>query len=387
MKKVTAFLVALVLAGCTIFGLHTAASKELNFHNTAFSYWTADAKFRAPSVIRENMDADTLVVLASSELEHGQDTPYHPQNIFQGNTFNTMLIGAGHYQSLSHAITLAAIEPGMKKRKVALLVAPQWFRRKGAEPGAYSSRFSENSLLEMLDNDKLSYETKAYMVNRSISLLSADKQTQKRVEDYKKLYLDGEKNPLLELKYSVFKSFLDDKEKQSLLMLAAVDGIQRNPAQKLTAFEPDWETYRAQAAEDAEKETSGNEFHISNSYFNSKIKPQLKKRKGSSRHSSYSASPEYDDLRCFLDVCKELDIEPMLVLLPVNGRWYDYTSFPKDRRMRFYKNVRDVAGEYDGVQIVDFGNNDYSDYFMQDTIHIGWKGWVSVDEVLYRFGS
>ncbi|MFR9062697.1 MAG: D-alanyl-lipoteichoic acid biosynthesis protein DltD [[Clostridium] scindens] len=46
------------------------------------------------------------------------------QNMFKGNVFQPMLLGAGHYQSLSHAITLAAIEPAMENRKVVLLVSP-----------------------------------------------------------------------------------------------------------------------------------------------------------------------------------------------------------------------------------------------------------------------
>lgn len=387
MKKVTAFITALALAGCSVLGMHVFASQKLDFHNPAFGYWTADQKFRAPSALRANLTSDTLVVLASSELEHGKNTPYHPQNIFKDNTFSTMLIGAGHYQSLSHAITLAALEPDMKKRKVALLVSPQWFRKKGVEPGAYSSRFSESSLLAMLDNDKLSEKTKSYIMNRSINLLSADKKTQERVKDYKKLYLDGETNPLLQTKYKLYKDFLYEKEKQSILSLAYLNGIKRNPSLHLSSSEPDWEAYRTQAVENAKTKTDNNEFQISNVYFKRKIKPKLKERKNSSLTSSYSVSPEYDDLRCFLDVCKELDIEPLLVLLPVNGKWYDYTAFPKERRQEFYNNVHKVAEEYDNVQIADFGDDDYTDYFMQDTIHIGWKGWVSVDEVLYKFGN
>ena len=387
MKKVTAFITALVLVGLTVFGLHILAGKGLNFKNPKFDYWTAAEKYQAPAVIRSNMDKDTLLVLASSELEHGKNTAYHPQQVFAGNQFKTMLIGAGHYQSLYHAITVAALEPGMEKRKVALLVSPQWFRKGGIEPGAFASRFSESSFLDMMENPKLSDETKQEITDRAINLLSTDKATQKRMESYKNLVLEKKGNPLTSLSYKINQTFLNEKQKQGILTQAYLSGIKHQKSEKSVEKEPDWENLKTEAVEDAKKATSNNPFQISNRYFNKKIKSQLEKRKGSSKNSSYSVSPEYEDLRCFLKVCKELDIEPMLVLLPVNGKWYDYTQFPKDNLSQFYKNVHEIAGEYEGVQVVDFSEDSNTDYFMEDTIHIGWKGWVSIDEVLYKFGS
>lgn len=387
MKKITAFLVALVLLGGTIFAIHTEAGRHLNFNNPQFSYWTDNRKFQSPAAIRANLNKDSLVVLASSELQHGVSTPYHPQNMFKGNTFQPMLIGAGYYQTLSHAVTLAALEPSMEKRKVVLMVAPQWFRKAGVLPEAYSSRFSENSFLDMLDNTKLSKETKEYITDRSVKLLSADKAMQKRVLDYDNLYLKGEKNSLLKIKYDIYRCFLDDKEKQNIITAAFSSGITHKKETVLSSSEPDWNTYMTEAAEDAKAATSNNNFQISNKYYNFKIKPQLKKRKGSSHKSSYASSPEYDDLKCFLQVCKELDVEPMLILLPMNGRWYDYTDFPKERRDQFYENVKKVAADYPNAKITDFSNDDYTDYFMEDTVHIGWKGWVSINEILYKFGT
>lgn len=145
MKKVIAFLTALLLAGGTILSLHFWAEGNTDFDNPAFNYWTAEQKFQAPDVMRDNLDSNTLLVMASSELQHGVNTPYHPKNMFSDISFSTMLIGAGHYQSLEHAITLAALEPSMKKRKVALLVSPQWFVKSGTTPKEFSSNFSESS--------------------------------------------------------------------------------------------------------------------------------------------------------------------------------------------------------------------------------------------------
>lgn len=386
MKKVMAFLVALVLAAGTITGLHFHASKSLNFQNSRFGYWTADQKFQAPEVIRQNLDSDTLVVMGSSELKHGKKTPYHPKNVFKDNQLHMMLIGAGHYQCLSHAITLAAIEPGMQKRKVVLLVSPQWFRKSGIEPAAFASRFSESSYIDMLQNPKLSEKTKSYISQRAENLLDADRATQKRIIAYDSLLLRKTAGPLEELRFRLYRSFLNEKQKQSILMLAEAKGLASPFKGTYKTKAPDWSALESQAIKDAQKAASHNEFQISDKYYEWKVKPQLEQRKGSSRNSSYASSPEYDDLKCFLNVCKDLDIEPMLVLLPVNGRWYDYTQFPKDDLDQFYKNVHNIADACPGTQVVDYSKDYYTDHFMEDTIHIGWKGWVKVDEALYQFG-
>lgn len=387
MKKVIAFLVALVLLGGTIFGMHTSAGKQLNFNNPAFGYWTNNQKFQSPVAIRANLNKDSLVVLGSSELEHGMSTPYHPQNIFKGNTFQPMLIGSSYYQSLSHAITLAALEPAMEKRKVALIVSPQWFRKKGVEAGAFASRFSESAFIDMLQNEKLSKETKSHIADRAVSLLQVDKPVQKRVKNYNNILLANKGNVFTRTKYSFYKAFLDDRQKQGILVTASADGISHGTPGPLVSAVPNWDTYRTQSVSDAEKVTNNNDFKIYNKYFNRILKPHLSKRKDSSKTSSYSKSPEYEDLKCFLDVCTELGIQPMLILPPVNGKWYDYTGFPKQRRDKFYNNVKEIAGNYPNALVTDFSNDDYTDYFMEDSIHIGWKGWVSIDEVLYKFDS
>ena len=387
MKKIAAFFTTLIMAGITILGMHVYSSGKTEFHSPDFGFWTAEQKFQAPEAVKSNLNENSLVIMASSELEHGKGTPYHPQNMFKGNVFQPMLLGAGHYQSLSHAITLAAIEPAMENRKVVLLVSPQWFRPRGILPKAYASRFSESAFIDMLKNKNLSEETKREITDRTINLLSADRTMQNRIISYKKLLIEHEKNPIETAKFKAYNAFLNEKQRQSVLIQSAVDGIRRDQEIGLEIKEPDWEASYANAEKDARKMTSNNRFQISNKYYNWKVKPQLKKRKGSSVSSSYLESPEYKDLKCFLDVCEDLEIEPMIVLLPVNCKWYDYTKFPKDGLAAYYSKVSDTVKEYQDAKLVDLSAISDQDYYLEDTIHIGWKGWVKLDEIIYQFGG
>ena len=76
----------------------------------------------------------------------------------------------------------------------------------------------------------------------------------------------------------------------------------------------------------------------------------------------------------------------MLVMMPVNGYWYDHTGFPKKERQNYYENIRNLAKEY-GVPVADFGDDEYTKYFFIDKVHLGWKGWLAVNESIYKFAA
>ena len=89
-------------------------------------------------------------------------------------------------------------------------------------------------------------------------------------------------------------------------------------------------------------------------------------------------------MQLFLDICKDLKIEPLLISVPVNGRWYDYTGFSKEDRNQYYQNIRDIASK-NNVELADFSDKEYELYFLKDIMHLGWKGWVYLDEAIYNF--
>ena len=146
MKKLTAFLTALVLFLVSAAGMHFYAESRITVNNNAFSFWAIEKKFVAREALTKNINADTVAVFGSSEFQHGRKTPYHPGNMFAGNKFNMMLIGAGYYQSLSHALTLASIGNDLPTKEAVLFISPQWFRSDGVLPEPFSSRFSETVL-------------------------------------------------------------------------------------------------------------------------------------------------------------------------------------------------------------------------------------------------
>lgn len=92
-------------------------------------------------------------------------------------------------------------------------------------------------------------------------------------------------------------------------------------------------------------------------------------------------SVEYDDLRCFLEVAGELDIHVILVSIPVNEKWYSYQGILCDE---YYEKIRDIAGEYPNVELIDMTKYGDEKYFLKDIMHLGWKGWARINEELYK---
>ena len=393
MTKIKAFFAALVLVFCIALSLHFYADARSEADIPSYYSWTSEVKYKDSNAMKSRLDEDTIPVLGSSELQHQKKTPYHPSNVFAGQQTKLMLIGAGYYQSLFHATLVAALDDSMENRKVVLIVAPQWFRKSGVKPEAYASRFSEQNYIEMLKNPRLSEETKEYIVKRTHKLLKVDPKGLERVKKFEKYFTTGKGNEEdIDLATDWYLKFMQEKEKTNVALRLTAYEILDKPDEKqeesfLTAAgDIDFDALRAAAAKDGEEACGGNPFFVKKSYYDNYIVKVMDEVKDEGIRTGYSVSPEFDDFECFLKVCTELDVEPLIVISPVNGYWYDWIGFPADAREEYYSQVRDLSEKY-GAKMADFSDREYEEYFMEDTVHVGWKGWVDVCEEIYRFAS
>jgi len=127
-----------------------------------------------------------------------------------------------------------------------------------------------------------------------------------------------------------------------------------------------------------------NQFGILNTYYRDNVQPKLVETLGSATKAALYPSPEYQDLELLLQILQEAKAKPMFIIVPVNGPWYDFTGFPIAERKAYYARIEKMVQDK-GFQTVNFGEHEYDPYFLQDVMHLGWKGWVNVDEALDRF--
>ena len=98
----------------------------------------------------------------------------------------------------------------------------------------------------------------------------------------------------------------------------------------------------------------------------------------------HEADDEYADLACFLRVCDELGLDPLVCILPVHGPWYDLADVSAEERAAYYARVRSICDQA-GAAYADFSSCEYEKYFLCDTVHPGWVGWVRIERALTDF--
>ncbi len=339
---------------------------------------------------------DTLLIFGSSELRTTEIST-HPANFFAGKRagFQVDLIGRGSCQSLIHALQIAASGDSLRGEKVVLITSPQSYVPEGIAPDLFYANFSPQQYLALLRDEDLSPEVKEYLSARVAELLAAYEETEGAapVDPAIRVLAEAEAGSggltgaaaALLTPYYALRGYLlglRDMASARPLLEAGEDVQAPSPAEAI-----DWEAEEAGAVAQGEAMTSNNDFGMLDDYYTTYIGARLERQKDRDAELDYSVSREYDDLRVLFEICRQKGIEPLFIHVPLHGQWSDYTGFTVDRREAYYENVRQIAGEY-GIQMLDLTGHEYEEYFMCDTMHLGWKGWLAVDRALidYYYG-
>lgn len=75
----------------------------------------------------------------------------------------------------------------------------------------------------------------------------------------------------------------------------------------------------------------------------------------------------------------------MFIIPPVNEKWSDYTGLSQEMLQGFAKKIKFQLNSQGFNRIADFVNQAGTNYFMEDTIHLGWKGWLAADQQIRPF--
>ena len=387
MIKLKAFLLSLVLVIATLALLNVTYVKKIDDYyrvkDNSIRYSTSYEKYKSRDILTSNITPNTLVLLGSSELVATRNEDYHPNKIFNYNDFNIMQIGTSYSQNIVQASTLGSIEAAMSKRKVAIIESVQWFEKDGTHQDAFLNKASQEHIFQTLSNKKISKDTKEKLIDRIIEITKGNKLQNDLYKKYKSYFIEGKgtfiDKKLLELDNTIY-SF---KLKHTFYQKHAKSDY---PSLGDKTPDYDWEKMTNQFVEEVKKKTDNNDFAVDNNYYNTYLRDRYTSLKDSNKDLSYLESPEYSDMELFLKVAKELGIEVEVIILPVNGKWNDYTGVSREMREKTYKKIEDVAKSH-GATVLNYGNREYDDYFLFDVMHVGVKGWMEVEKELYKFAN
>lgn len=387
MIKLKAFLLSLVLVIATLALLNVTYVKKIDdyykVNDNSIRYSTSYEKYKSRDILTSNITPNTLVLMGSSELVATINEDYHPNKIFNYNDFNIMQTGTSYSQNIIQATTLGSIEGSMSKRKVAIVESIQWFEKGGTQQDAFLNKASQNHIFHMLGNEKISKETKEKLINRIIEITKGNKQQNDIYKKYKSYFIDGKgtivDKKLMELDDAIYsfklkRKFYENHAKADYPLLG-----DKTP-------DYNWEQMTDQFVAEVKKKTDNNDYAVDNKYYNTYLRDRYASLKDAYKDLNYLESPEYSDMELFLTVAKELGIEVEVIILPVNGKWNDYTGVSREMREETYKKIENVAKNH-GATVLNYGNREYEDYFLFDVMHVGVKGWMEVEKELYKFAN
>ncbi|WP_416825583.1 D-alanyl-lipoteichoic acid biosynthesis protein DltD [Ectobacillus polymachus] len=328
-------------------------------------------------------DPKYLPMYGSSELSRLD--VYHPSNYFRVNPdgFTPFLIGRGGTQSLTHFLSLAANADQLEGKKIVFVLSPQWFVAEGLNEEHFAPNFSSIQAYDFLFNQTIDPALKKQAAERLLTfdVVKKDKLLTTMLDGI--VYTDSahtwKAQAAKPLAY-MYRSILQRKD--FILSLVTVYGRKPNTDPHLKNLT--WDQLEHRADQTGKNDSKSNTYGIDDSYYNDKISQKLAALKGYRANESYDVSPEYNDLQMVLDLLKQKHAQALFISVPVNGPWYDYAGFPQERRQSYYKKVTNQI-EQSGFTVADFSDHEYDKYFMKDTIHVGWKGWIYIDEAIKQF--
>ena len=300
-------------------------------------------------------------------------------------SYRPYFLGQAGAASLNQYFGLQQILPEIEEKQAIFVISPQWFTEEDYEPAFFQNYFNNDQLTAFLENQ--SGDIGAKHAAKRLLKQNPGVSMKGIVEKLSK----GEE--LSEIDHAIIKAFARFNERQASLF------GQFSIREKLKYKEhvenylkdlPDqffYEELEKIARKDAKANTSNNDMGIENQFYKTQVKDYLEKYKGYQKNYNFLKSSEYNDLQLVLDQFAKSKVNVLFVFQPVNKKWMDYTGLSEEMYQHSVEKIRYQLESQGFTNIADFSKNGGDPYFVKDTIHIGWLGWLAFDKVVNPFLS
>ena len=299
--------------------------------------------------------------------------------------YRPYFLGQAGATSLIHYFGLQQILPEIENKQAVFVISPQWFSQSDVDSSAFQSYFNSDQLTAFLENQSGDVASR-YAANRLLKQ-NPGVSMKSIVEKLAK----GEKLSEFDQRMITISAQLNEKQ-SALFGQFSIRGRLRykDHVEKYLSSLPDQFSYEELeniARKEGEENTTNNDLGVENHFYNTKLKKDLKEWEGSQKNYSYLKSPEYNDLQLVLDQFAKSKVNVLFVFQPVNKKWMDYTGLSEEMYQHSVEKIRYQLESQGFTNIADFSKNGGDPYFVKDTIHIGWIGWLAFDKVVNPFLS
>ena len=337
--------------------------------------------------VRALTDPDMRFVPFFGSSEWMRFDSMHPAVLAEkyDRSYRPYFMGQAGAATLSQYFGIQQITSELENKQAVFVISPQWFTKEDHDPTIFQTYFNNDQLTAFIENQS-GDSASQYAANRLLKQ-NPGVSMKSIVEKLAK----GEK--LSEFDQSMINISSQLNEKQSALFgQFSIRGRLRykDNVEKYLSSLPDQFSYEELeniARKEGEENTTNNDLGVDNRFYNTKLKKDWKKWEGSQKNFNFLKSPEYNDLQLVLDQFAKSKVNVIFVFQPVNKKWMDYTGLSEEMYQHTVEKIRYQLESQGFTNIADFSKDGDEPYFVKDTIHIGWLGWLAFDKVVNPFLS
>ena len=340
---------------------------------------------RGNSITKDALSTDNYVpFFGSSELS--RISPFHPSVLAEKykRDYTPFLMGAPGTQSLTQFMMMQSLGNELKNRKVVFIISPQWFVKEGIKRDYFDAYYSPEQILNWLLHLKKVQASDQYFAQRLAHYGVVRKD--ERLERMLNAVMDGKLPDQTDLTFSKLKLNMlarEDELFSTIGMISKQAAIDH--AVKELPDQYDQHELNRLANHLGKAATQGNQFGIQQRFYHRRIKPHLNMLADSQKDWDYRYSPEFSDFQLALDQLAKKHADALFIIPPVNGRWAKFTGLSDEMLQQFSSKIKYQLTAQGFTNIADYTNQQNTPYFMQDTIHLGWKGWLLADRRIAPF--
>ena len=300
-------------------------------------------------------------------------------------SYRPYLLGQRGAASLNQYFGMQQMLPEIEDKQAVFVISPQWFTENDYEPAVFQEYFNSDQLTSFLENQSgdISSQHASKRLLKQFSNVSMKDIVQKIANNESLSEFDHIRIEI--------GSLINQKQANFFGQFSIRQWLKyKEHVEKYLNTIPDQFSYQAiedVVKADAEKNTSNNEFGMDNRFYDTQIRDYLKKLKGSQISYNYLKSSEYNDLQLVLTQFSKSKVNPIFIIPPVNKKWMDYAGLREDMYQQTVQKIRYQLESQGFNNIADFSKDGGEPFFMKDTIHLGWLGWLAFDKAVDPFLS
>jgi D-alanine transfer protein len=291
--------------------------------------------------------------------------------------FNVFSVGKAGAASLILLQKLAAMGADLRGKKVAISISPTWFFHEDVPATYYNGNFSLLQAGELIYSRQLSFDLKRDVARRMLEYPKTLEKSVLLAFTLRQLASDSPMNrvmyygtvPLGLLENGILRT----QDHCQTLLYILKEWRRLHSGVRRSQRTVDWNRLIADAAvqvrqnNDSDPEPVGPE-------------------KGPARFvAGEQDAHEWVDFELLLRGLKELGARPLLLSIPIDGRYFDRFGVGRVFRDLYYKRIRGLAQAHD-VPLIAFEEHDLDeDFLVGHHDHLTDKGWLYFDKALNDF--